>query len=976
MHGFKSFAQKTEIVFDKGINVVIGPNGSGKSNIADALCFVLGRLSTKSIRAAKAKNLLFMGSKYIRPSREAVVSLVFDNSDRTFPIDKDEIVISRTVRHNGLSIYRLNNETKTRSEVVETLAQAGIDPRGFNLILQGQIQSIVRMHPEDRRKVVEEVAGISIYESRKEKSLHELDKTEEKLKEINAILRERTAFLRNLENERSQALKFKELELTVKRCKASILQKRVEDKDKELSSILKSIEEKTSHKDKLRAKILQIQAQIDECATKINAINKHIQHASGIEQESIHTLISDLKAELEGLRVRKESFENRRAEIERRIEEMIKLVPEYQREIEDLRQESPLVAKKSTELLKKKKELELVEEQRKQLYSLRSELNSLKDRIRDKESQLSRSKGESDATLKQIDSESANLQYNDVVHCKSELEKLSHSLTILQKDKDTRAKQEIEHTSQRLSLESEIVNAQKIKDKVKDIDTCPLCQSKITEEHIKHVYQSSDDRIAHAKKEIERLTQTLNKLSEDKIEIEKQTEVGKHRVQVLERELSVHNSVNYKKQYLSRLLDQEKIITSEIRELTLKRDNLQQKTLNVGQLEEKYSSILMEIQEISSRTEKDIDQTLMYKERELEKVCEVIKLSKKDLGNMESEIREFAESIQSKTSSLQQKEEEERQLNERFKKMFQDRDDLQDKTQKFNYESSTLQSEWRQIEDQINYLKVGNAKVGAEKEAVEMELREFFGIELIKAPVAHIEERLQKAQQSLQTIGSINLRALEIYDEIKKEYERVQEKVNTLITEKEEIMKIIAEIDHKKKRSFMKTFHQINELFSTNFSRLSAKGQAFLEIENPEDIFAGGVSIVIRLAKGKYFDVASLSGGEQTLIALSLLFAIQEHKPYHFYIFDEIDAALDKRNSERLAALLKKYMKSGQYITITHNDALILDANLLYGVSMHDSVSKIFSLKLGEKIPPALLTPASENKDPQNTQDSEASKEA
>jgi len=144
----------------------------------------------------------------------------------------------------------------------------------------------------------------------------------------------------------------------------------------------------------------------------------------------------------------------------------------------------------------------------------------------------------------------------------------------------------------------------------------------------------------------------------------------------------------------------------------------------------------------------------------------------------------------------------------------------------------------------------------------------------------------------------------------------------------------------------MKTYKGINELFSRNFSQLSPKGQAFLEIENKEDIFSGGVNIVIKMRKGKYFDVTSLSGGEQTLIALALLFAIQEYKPYHFYIFDEIDASLDKRNSEKLSALLKKYIQSGQYIIITHNDAIITDSNFLYGVTMHDGISKVLSLKL------------------------------
>ena len=107
------------------------------------------------------------------------------------------------------------------------------------------------------------------------------------------------------------------------------------------------------------------------------------------------------------------------------------------------------------------------------------------------------------------------------------------------------------------------------------------------------------------------------------------------------------------------------------------------------------------------------------------------------------------------------------------------------------------------------------------------------------------------------------------------------------------------------------------------------------------------MDIIIKVGKGKYFDVTSLSGGEQTLIALALIFAIQEYNPYHFYIFDEIDAALDKRNSERLAMLLKKHMKSGQYLIITHNDSIISESsNILYGVSMQEGISKILSLQI------------------------------
>ena len=223
MHGFKSFPRKTEIPFDNGINVILGPNGSGKSNISDALCFVLGRLSIKSIRAKKAANLIFMGTKAASPSKEAIVEIVFSNDDKTFTIDSSEVSIKRIVRKNGQSIYKINNETKTRQEVLTLLAQAGIDPHGFNIILQGEIQNFVRMKPDERRGIIEEVSGIAIYESRKEKSLKELNKTEERLKEVAAILRERTSYLNNLERERQEALRFKKLESSVKIFKASII---------------------------------------------------------------------------------------------------------------------------------------------------------------------------------------------------------------------------------------------------------------------------------------------------------------------------------------------------------------------------------------------------------------------------------------------------------------------------------------------------------------------------------------------------------------------------------------------------------------------------------------------------------------------------------------------------------------------------------------------------------------------------------
>jgi len=280
IYGFKSFPRKTELPFTPDINIILGPNGSGKSNISDALCFVLGRMSIKSIRATKARNLIFLGTKAASPAKEAMVEIVFDNSDKIFSIDEKEISIKRIVRRNGQSIYKINNRTKKRQEVLFLLAQAGIDSNGFNIILQGEIHNFARMHPEERRKIIEEVSGISIYESRKEKSLKELAKTEDRLKEVSAILRERTSYLNNLERERQQALRFKKLEKDVKKYKASIIYSDLSKKRKELEKINSDISNKNKQIDKIRKIMIEVEKAIEKSELKINSIDSRIKKSA------------------------------------------------------------------------------------------------------------------------------------------------------------------------------------------------------------------------------------------------------------------------------------------------------------------------------------------------------------------------------------------------------------------------------------------------------------------------------------------------------------------------------------------------------------------------------------------------------------------------------------------------------------------------------------------------------------------------
>ena len=287
MKGFKSFARETVIDLDRHMNVIVGPNGSGKSNITDALCFVLGRLSIKSIRAAKSSHLIFSGNKFYKPAQFAYVEIVLDNTARLFAIEKDEISLKRSVNKNGQSTYRINDDVRTRQEVLELLSQAGIDPHGFNIVLQGEIMRFVKMASDERRKIIEEVAGISIYEMRKEKSLKELDKTEEKLRQVNAILRERTNYMKNLENEREEALKFQKLQQTVLMCKGSIINKTINEREKIMNEIIKKLENKNKEIEKIEKVIKTAKISVAELQEKIDTITKTIQKSAGVEQDTL-----------------------------------------------------------------------------------------------------------------------------------------------------------------------------------------------------------------------------------------------------------------------------------------------------------------------------------------------------------------------------------------------------------------------------------------------------------------------------------------------------------------------------------------------------------------------------------------------------------------------------------------------------------------------------------------------------------------
>ena len=944
MHGFKSFARKTELPFTPDINVVVGPNGSGKSNVADALCFVLGRLSAKSMRAAKASNLIFAGSKIAGPAKEAIVEIIFDNHDGTFTVPEKELSIKRILRKNGQSIYRINGSTQTRQDVLAILAQGGIDPNGFNIILQNEIQNFATGTTEERRKIIEEVAGISIYESRKEKSLHELEKTSSKLKEIEAVLRERTSFLNNLEKEKEAAEKKKSLELNFKKFKKSIIYIDLTSKKKEKDDVDKQISERNKEIEEHRKNVISLNANIEAIEEKIKEINLEIQKQTGLEQEQLNKEISDLRAEIAVLKVKVESHEKKIKEIDRQKTNFEKIIKENHLTIDNLRKESPTIALIQKELEKKKKELEVVEEQRKKYYMTKTELRSITLRIEDKKKILQNYENERDFLTKQI-----NGLVIELFDKKTTPEKLEELRISLAQKKDSLDKLNIRERELDKTIhtnEFEIKREREVVEKIEKLDVCPLCKSKITPDHI----HSINDEI---KPRISRLEEGINSGEKELADIENKKEIFREEIDSISSEIQKRQSdliklksINEKEEQLK--IFSEKIDSSkeELKELDKKRTSLENNFDEDSTIEEKYETLKMEVQDISIRNKENLDSDIQFKQRELERAQISINQLLREESDLKEEIIHVNDSLEMKEKELSVNKTKEENLRLKADKFIKERDEFHQRERNLDRELSVEKNKIHNLETAINNFNVERARIDAQIQGLETDILEYPNVEVVKMKKDILYQKLRKVEETLNRIGNVNMRALEVYSEVKQEYDEIKNKVETISSEKEKIMKIIHKIDVEKKKVFIKTVEELNVKFERNFSQISNKGQVYLEIQNRKDPFEGGVDVILKTGHGKYFDIKSLSGGEQTMVALSLIFAIQELKPYAFYLLDEIDAALDKRNASRLAEFLKKFAMKGQYVVISHNDEIISNAQTLFGVSMHDGVSKLTSLKV------------------------------
>ncbi len=1155
--GFKSFGKRVELVFGPSFNCILGPNGSGKSNVMDAICFVLGKSSAKSMRAEKAANLIFNGGKSKKGAGQGEVSIYFDNADKTFPTEDQEVKITRIVKKDGGSKYKINDQPRTRNQIIDLLAMAKIDPDGYNIILQGDIVRLVEMSPIERRLIIEEIAGISIYEEKKNQALLELDKVEKRLTEATIVLKERETYLKELKADRNQALKFKQLNDKIRSNKASYLKIQMNRKEKEISEIEERMVKYRTEIEKYRNEIAQLRVQIEEKKKEIEKITKEIEtkgekdqiefqkelELARVQLATSKTKITSHSQEIERTKQRTEQLLRNKQELEKKIQSNNDEKAAYttqkgtvQKELSDIEEKTKAFKKKhnieeQTAELEKQTDLldKRIEELQNKINRLREEQQDLlrkKDRaeleIRVMDDKISKvkevekqHKDEMETLAKKRDAfKQLTLELNklltegsnvatELADLKNKLTQASENLARLQaknagireRMSSSEAVKAIIENRKKLggihgtvadlgdvpgeySLALEIAGGARINSIVVENDTTAAkCIQFLREKKLgratflplnKIKGKGLDEEAKKAAKSKDVLGLAINLVTFDQkyahvfsyvfestlvvksLQTTQDLGIGKYRMVTLDGDLTEHSGAmhgGYSARKASAF--REKELTEEISgsesavakiegrifELTKQREinekaitelrsrkaelegdiikterglhidesdleaskaykkklqeELAEHDKKLRELDEEIRSDTMEIAKAKTERLKTKDQMNQLKnpvllaelnafetrkeqlkERlvkaeaeiktidvqndnilmpEIQSITKILTDQEKEIKKFEGEIAELKARVQKEETELKAKEEKQKELFAKFKDLFEARSKHSNDLSKLENSSILADDRARGEEYKANTLSLEQAKIKAELAGLTEEYVQYEGVELdLEKPEEQMKNEIRQFEKLQGDLGSVNMRALEIYETVEREFNSLLEKKEVLSKEKGDVEKLINEIEGKKTDLFLKTFEAIDHKFRDIFTKLTTKGsEAFIELENKETPLLEGVRIRVKISGDKFLDIRSLSGGEKTMTALAFIFAIQEYEPAKFYVLDEVDAALDKHNSEKFSNLIHKYAENAQYLIISHNDTVISKASVLYGVSMNEhGISNVISLKV------------------------------
>lgn len=794
MQGFKSFAGKVMIPFPDGFNCVAGPNGSGKSNIIDAITFVLGTTSARSIRAEKLQNLLFNGARDRKPADFCEVSLYLDNSDDRIPGEK-EMKVSRKITRSGISVYKINGRNATRAKVLDILSYANLFTEGYNIIMQGDVTKIIEMSAQERRSILDEISGISEFDEKKQKASIELEKVESRVKENMIVVAEKQRLVERLKQEKEVAEKYVTLSGELKKSKASLVRKKLSDAEEKYSVMDAGIK-------------------------------------SG--EESFGALESEFESA-------EKELEKKEKNVFRKSDELIKKSRNYgvQRKIDELQ----------TEIIRKNDRIDLIDRELERLREL--------------------SAGRQNPAVKEV-------------------LKLGHPgvrgtlFSLLSVPK-------------RYGIAVQVAVGRHADDIVVDDDN-------VASECVRFL---KEKRIGRAR------FLPLNKIRGGKRKDARGDYIG-----------WASDLVKFDKDYLPAVdyvlgstviadsLDKARRL-GRVRAATLDGDLIEASGAIIGGFYRKKSG-----DQYSGHAAK----------------------AEEEKGGLEAEVSGLESKLEGLRGQEMEETKEVTKLQEEKSAEEKEIDGMRKKRKEL-YEQRLVQ------QGRVSKLRIEKARLEAVLDNLRIEFGEYRDVqEFYDKSVDELQEKVRSCVIEINRLGPINMKSIEEYGTIGVEFGEMKRKLERLLEEKDAIMRIVHEVEKKRYDKFMEVMVKIRENFARIYGDLTG-GAGILRLEEENNIDTGLVIEASPMGK-RVVNLDAMSGGEKTLTSLAFLFAIMQYSSAPFYVLDEIDAALDKANTKKIAGLIKKYSAQVQFIVISHNDITIQEADKVFGVSIEGGVSKVFGIDM------------------------------
>jgi chromosome segregation protein len=918
--GFKSFPDKTRIEFAQGITALLGPNGCGKSNIVDAIKWVLGEQSAKTLRADKMEDIIFSGTENRKALSVAEASLTMANDSGQLPLDVAEIAIRRRLYRSGEGEYYINNRLVRLREIRELFFNTGIGKSAYSIMEQGRIDQILSTKPEDRRLIFEEAAGITAYRIRGQEAERKLEKTQENMRQVQGIVGEVKRRHDSLKDQAKKTERYRALREEIFQVELDIQLLRLKGLRDKQDKLDRQLNERSEGRTALKAGIDSIRESMERSIDQVNSMESHL-----IENQK----------KLYQVDLERNSKENQIGMLRERQEEI-------QQQIASEQDRAQSLEKKIAQLG------EEVDRRRLELSELESRIEDVEKNIRAFEEDIRRFEGrikENEGRARSLREEAASIE--------STVEALRADLRTLTDDIVTQLDQKLK------DLGYSAQTRERVETSIQEVLEAMRIQLRGRAELLGD-YRSLSGGGAEQSQLLDTLQQLLDESLHRTDELGELFDQYRRCTPVfLEEFLAPEGIITKKRELDNRITDNlrqrnEKREAAEALRLenqnlnakiTEYRGTLEELRVNRAQTHARKSSLQSDLERLQ---ELIADQQTQFAENTRQ-----IEESRRRSSEIDAQIAE----LESQRGELEQENRKikkeltrlEKEISNQNKSLVSTEKQLKGKLAQLDREQGTveqLQIELAETKAEIRNL-YGNFSEVHSRELSEFESR----IDQVERPLKDLKAANQELRDQVRGLGQVNLMAPEEFREVSERYGFLTGQLDDLQAASRDLKTITEEIRSESSDLFLETYNTIRKNFHLMFRRLFGGGRAELKLLEPEKVLESGIDIYAQPPGKKLENINLLSGGEKSLTAIALLFALFMVRPSPFCILDEIDAALDDQNVSRFVHVLKEFAGNSQFIVVTHNKKTIACADTLLGVTMEESgISKIVTVRLENRI--------------------------